>query len=218
MFLTIESARLPCWTTLSRLPLQHVGKLVDLAARLSSSASRFSVSCSSSISSVETAEKLLTKLSGFLISCAMPAVNWPSEASFSVWTRRSCAVRRSSSDSASSRVRASTLVEQAHVLDRDRGLVGKGRDQLDLLVGERPDFRRVKTSTPIASPSRSIGTARTVRKSPVSAPRAMCSPGRPRRREYGPSALQAARGRTRSRAPAAIGMSLTCSINSCEKP
>ena len=40
----------------------------------------------------------MTKLSGFLISCAMPAVSWPSEASFSVWTRRSCAVRRSSSD------------------------------------------------------------------------------------------------------------------------
>ena len=29
----------------------------------------------SSISSTETAEKLLTKLSGFLISCAMPAVS-----------------------------------------------------------------------------------------------------------------------------------------------
>ena len=31
------------------------------------------------------------------------------------------------------------LVEQAHVLDRDHGLVGEGRDQLDLLLGERPD-------------------------------------------------------------------------------
>ena len=31
------------------------------------------------------------------------------------------------------------LVEQAHVLDRDHGLVGEGGDQLDLLVGERPD-------------------------------------------------------------------------------
>ena len=61
------------------------------------------------MSSTETAEKLLTKLSGFLISCAIPAVSWPSEASFSVWTRRSCAVRKSSSDFASSRVRASTL-------------------------------------------------------------------------------------------------------------
>ena len=50
------------------------------------------------MSSTETAEKLLTKLSGFLISCAIPAVNWPSEASFSVWTRRSCAVRKSSSE------------------------------------------------------------------------------------------------------------------------
>ena len=46
----------------------------------------------SSISSTEMAEKLLTKLSGFLISCAMPAVSWPSEASFWVWTRRSCVV------------------------------------------------------------------------------------------------------------------------------
>ena len=61
------------------------------------------------MSSTETDEKLLTKLSGFLISCAIPAVSWPSEASFSVCTRRSCAVRKSSSDFASSRVRASTL-------------------------------------------------------------------------------------------------------------
>ena len=61
------------------------------------------------MSSTETAEKLLTKLSGFLISCAMPAVSCPSEASFSVCTRRSCAVRKSSSDFANSRVRASTL-------------------------------------------------------------------------------------------------------------
>ena len=29
-------------------------------------------------------------------------------------------------------------LEQPHVLDRDRRLVGEGRDQLDLLVGERP--------------------------------------------------------------------------------
>ena len=30
------------------------------------------------------------------------------------------------------------FVEQPHVLDRDHRLVGEGRDQLDLLVGERP--------------------------------------------------------------------------------
>ena len=29
-------------------------------------------------------------------------------------------------------------LEQPHVLDRDHGLVGEGRDQFDLLVGERP--------------------------------------------------------------------------------
>ena len=48
------------------------------------------------------------KLSGFLISCAMPAVSWPRDASFSDWMRRSCALRRSSSEAASSRVRACT--------------------------------------------------------------------------------------------------------------
>ena len=31
--------------------------------------------------------------------------------------------------------------EQAHVLDCDRGLVGEGRDQFDLFVGEGSHFR-----------------------------------------------------------------------------
>ena len=35
------------------------------------------------------------------------------------------------------------LVEQAGVLDGDDGLLGEVRDKLDLLVGERPDFRAV---------------------------------------------------------------------------
>ena len=32
------------------------------------------------------------------------------------------------------------FLEQPHVLDRDHRLVGEGRDQLDLLVGEGPDL------------------------------------------------------------------------------
>ena len=35
------------------------------------------------------------------------------------------------------------LIEQPHVLDRDHRLVGEGRDELDLLVGERPYLRSV---------------------------------------------------------------------------
>src|SRR6516225_7731667 len=35
------------------------------------------------------------------------------------------------------------LIEQPHVLDRDRGLVGKGFDQLDLLVGKRLDLEAI---------------------------------------------------------------------------
>ena len=41
------------------------------------------VSFNSSSSSTERLAKLLTKFSGFLISCAMPAVSWPNEAIFS---------------------------------------------------------------------------------------------------------------------------------------
>ena len=36
------------------------------------------------------------------------------------------------------------LVEQSHVLDRDRSLIGKGLDQRDLLVGECAGFRAPK--------------------------------------------------------------------------
>ena len=80
----------------------------------------------------------------------MPAVSWPSEASFSVCTRRSCAVRNSSSDCDNSRVRSCNSLEQSRVLDGDHGLVGEGRHQLDLLVGEWPDFLAIDCrGTPI---------------------------------------------------------------------
>ena len=140
MFLTIESARLPCCTTFSRLPLSMCVSSSISSRVLSSIVASLSTSFISSISSADNAEKLLTKLSGFLISWAMPAVSWPSEASFSVCTRRSCAVRSSSSDCDSSSVRSLQFVEQAGVLDRDHGLVGEVGDQLDLLVGERLDL------------------------------------------------------------------------------
>src|SRR5512139_1868689 len=54
---------------LVEIALKHIGNLADLSSQLA-------IACrSSSISSTDTAEKLLTKLSGFLISCAMPAVS-----------------------------------------------------------------------------------------------------------------------------------------------
>ena len=84
MFLTIESALLPCWTTFSRLLFSiRVSSLVSSRVLLSRAAG-LSTSSSSSINSADRAEKLLTKLSGFLISCAMPAVSCPRDASFSV--------------------------------------------------------------------------------------------------------------------------------------
>ena len=55
------------------------------------------------------------------------------------------------------------LVEQAHVLDRDHGLVGEGRHELDLPVGEGPHIERVRDMTPIGMSPRSIGTPSAVR-------------------------------------------------------
>ena len=106
MFLTIEVGALAVLHDLVEIALQHVRELVDLLARLVVDRGRLEhvVQLVDQLASTAT-EKLLTKLSGFLISWAMPAVSWPSEASFSVWTRRSCAVRRSSSDCDSSVVR-----------------------------------------------------------------------------------------------------------------
>ena len=54
---------------------QRVRQFVDFGARLLIERDALQGSCNSSISSAETPEKLLTKLSGFLISCAMPAVS-----------------------------------------------------------------------------------------------------------------------------------------------
>ena len=76
MFLTIEVGALAVLHDLVEVALQHIRNLADLsrAAWLSRLAPA-SASRNSSISSTEMAEKLLTKLSGFLISCAMPAVS-----------------------------------------------------------------------------------------------------------------------------------------------
>ena len=49
------------------------------------------------------------------------------------------------------------LVEQPRVLDGDDGLGGKVRDQLDLLVGERPHLLTVDDIKPIGWSSLSIG-------------------------------------------------------------
>jgi hypothetical protein len=71
---------------------QHLDRLVDPGALLliqraePGAASSFS----SSSSSTDSPAKLLTKFSGFLISWAMPAVNWPKEdlvAWISQWTQ-----------------------------------------------------------------------------------------------------------------------------------
>ena len=68
MFLTIELARLPCCTTFSRLPRSMSVNSATSARRSSPTSMVAMICCNSSMRSVETDEKLLTKLSGFLIS------------------------------------------------------------------------------------------------------------------------------------------------------
>jgi hypothetical protein len=123
IFLTMASARLPCCTTFSRSPRSVFINSVISPRLFSFGLASSSTSCNSSINSAESAEKLFTKLSGFLISCAIPAVSWPSEASFCVWTSRSCVVRRSSSDFA--RCARLHFVEQTDIRDRDHAWSAK---------------------------------------------------------------------------------------------
>ena len=115
-----------------------------------------SASRNSSISSTETAEKLLTKLSGFLISCAMPAVSWPSEASFSVWTRRSWAVRKSFSD-------VSTLLNKRAFSIASVDCAAKVFIRSTVFCGKAPGVRRRATSMPTISSPRISGAANRAR-------------------------------------------------------
>ena len=57
-----------------------------------------------------------------------------------------------------SRSSCAQLVEQAGVLDGDHGLAGEVRDQLDLLVGERPDLLAIDGDGADQLLSLSIGT------------------------------------------------------------
>ncbi len=81
---------------LLEMPFSIVGQFVDLLADLVVERGGLEHLAEFVDESADSVEKLFTKFSGFLISWAMPAVSWPSEASFSVWTRRSarCANRR----------------------------------------------------------------------------------------------------------------------------
>jgi hypothetical protein len=89
MLLTMPSARRPCSAILSRLPVSIpiVSSISVRLSWLSAAIAGAAVSFNSSSNSTERSAKLLTKLSGFLISWAMPAVNWPNEAIFSAWIR-----------------------------------------------------------------------------------------------------------------------------------
>jgi hypothetical protein len=79
MLLTILSARLPCWAIFSRLPVS-ITIVSSISVRLSwpsVAIAGAAVSFNSSSNSTDSPAKLLTKLSGFLISWAIPASTGP---------------------------------------------------------------------------------------------------------------------------------------------
>ena len=88
MFFTMESARLPCWTTLSRLSSFSVAcQFFNLSPHFFAKHGRLEAkSFKVHRSAPPTARRnyALTKLSGFLISWAMPAVSWPRDAELSL--------------------------------------------------------------------------------------------------------------------------------------
>ena len=135
-------------------------------------------------SSRDSAEKLLMKLSGFLISWAMPAVSWPSEASFSDWISRSCALRRSSSEAASSRVRACT---SSNSRTFSMAITAWSAKVCTISIWRSvngPARGAPATKTPSTSPSRSSGTPSNARVAELSAHRAKSYSGSSRRRRY----------------------------------
>src|SRR6516162_8913010 len=83
MLLTMPSARRPCSTIFSRFPVsKRVVSTISAHLAGSSALTARAASFSSSNSSTERPAKLLTKLRGFLISWAIPAVTCPSAAIF----------------------------------------------------------------------------------------------------------------------------------------
>ena len=93
------------------------------------------------MSSTETAEKLFTKLSGFLISWAIPAVSWPERGQF---LRLDQAVLCGAQVLQRLRQFPRALLlglEQPHVLDGDHGLVGERLDQLDFALHKQFERR-----------------------------------------------------------------------------
>ncbi|MGY3080914.1 hypothetical protein ACVWZZ_007322 [Bradyrhizobium sp. LM6.10] len=93
----------------------------------------------------------------------MPAVSWPSEASFSVWTSRSWAARKSSSDLASSLVRSCTSLNSRVFSMAITAWSAKVLSKATALSGKGPASGRVTPIVPIATPSRSIGITRMLR-------------------------------------------------------
>ena len=110
------------------------------------------------------------------------------------------------------------LLEQAHVLDGDRRLVGEGGDSSICLSVKGAPRMRANPRTPIGTPSRSIGTPSAVRTPPSSCASVNVYSG-----SANTSAIWTLRPSSSARPltlprSGSTGMDLTRSMNSAEKP
>ena len=157
----MPSARLPCSAIFSRLPVS-IAEVSSISARASSSSVAIpgaAVSFSSSSSSIDSVAKLLTKLSGFLISCAIPAVSCPSEAIFAEWIILACAAFSSSCAWRSSCSRRRCSSNSLALRTASADWAAKASTSSTVSVEKLPSSRRSTTSPPRMRSSNSSGTA-----------------------------------------------------------
>ena len=111
---------------------------------------------------MDRSEKLLTKLSGFLISCAMPAVSWPSEAIFRTAPAGPAAakVRQRRLGGSTRAARARSWNSRAFSM-ASTDCPAKVCNRVGMVGAKPPAVRRRITSPPTTLSCRSSGTAST---------------------------------------------------------
>ena len=141
MFLTMESARLPCCTTFSRLPFSSLRQLADFLAHLPIERAGSSISSSSSIKLGRKRREIIDEIERVL-DLVRDAGGELAERGELLGLDQAV-LRGAQIVERCGQLPGALLhlVEQPHVLDGDHGLVGECRDELDLPFGERLHVR-----------------------------------------------------------------------------
>ena len=163
MFLTIASARLPCCTTLSRLPCS-ISAISLISARSLLSRLRSGKRLPQFVNEFDRDRREIVDEIERVLDLVRDAGGQLTERGellgLDQAVLRGAQVLQRLRQFARAGLNA---FEQAHVLDRNRRLVGEGRANSICLSVNGRTSERVKLRTPIGTPSRSIGTPSIVR-------------------------------------------------------